>query len=116
MQHFLVANSKLKNHRHVSIPKGQKLNYRWIENDVNNIFHLIVLRTQSVIFLTSSRTKLTFLNKYISWKTFSLRAHRVPILVLHEEEEEQEEEQELEMARPLAFAARPLVNTLAFTR
>ena len=37
-----------------------------------------------------------------------MRAHRVPILVLHEEEEEQEEEQELEMARPLAFAARPL--------
>ena len=34
-----------------------------------------------------------------------------PILVLHEEEEqEEEEEEELEMARPLAFAARPLVD------
>ena len=37
-----------------------------------------------------------------------LEAVPFPILVLHEEEE-QEEEQELEMARPLAFAARPLV-------
>ena len=44
-----------------------------------------------------------------------LEAVPFPILVLHEEEKEQEEEQELEMARPLAFATRPLVSTLAFT-
>ena len=38
-----------------------------------------------------------------------LEAVPFPIHVLHEEEE-QEEEQKLEMARPLAFAARPLVD------